>query len=276
MQKSPLLLAIGLLAAFTACSEKPAPYVIHKSSDQAADKGQGDATLGDDEEITSGGTVEDEEEEEEETTTKPTSGTGTTKDPVDTAAQEALAKAALIKEYVTAAMKKIDGFRWEMACDKDPGTEQVCDSTAAVKKVETLPELAGLSFSVELRFRGVVEPMKYKDGKLTGERFYTAGVADDPTYNIYSIEVSNPKQIYYLNYANAVGHDTFLLDYTAKIEVAAGATITLTGNGQNGRQIANFKKLVAPGVPAPSHISAQFVQMNVVSVTPVGGLPILP
>ena len=46
--------------------------------------------------------------------------------------------------------------------------------------------------------------------------------------------------------------------------------MTLSGDGQNGRLITNFKKLVVPDIaPAPEPFHGQFVQMDVVKIEEV-------
>ena len=125
----------------------------------------------------------------------------------------------------------------------------------------------GKRYQVTLRFRGVAEPMMYKDGEKDGEYFYIGGVPNNGTYNIYKIEVSSPKSHYYLNRQNKVGHRIFTVDYKKTIEIDAGATVTLSGDGQNGRLITNFDKLVVPEIsPAPKPFNGQFIQINVVNV----------
>ena len=51
----------------------------------------------------------------------------------------------------------------------------------------------GKHYLVTLRFRGVVEPMMYKDGKMDGDLFYIGGEPNNATYNIYKITVSSPE-----------------------------------------------------------------------------------
>ena len=107
----------------------------------------------------------------------------------------------------------------------------------------------------------------YKDGKKDGEYFYIGGVPNNGTYNIYKIEISSPKSHYYLNRQNKVGHRIFTVDYKKTIAIDAGATVTLSGDGQNGRLITNFDKLVVPEIsPAPKPFNGQFIQINVVNV----------
>jgi len=120
---------------------------------------------------------------------------------------------------------------------------------------------------VTLRFRGVVEPMMYKNGKQVGEHFYIGGEKNNGTYNIYRISVSSPESHYFLNRQDKVGHQIFSIDYTQTIEIDGGAEITFLGDGQNGKMIANFKKLVIPGIaPDPMPYNGQFVQVDVVDV----------
>jgi len=125
----------------------------------------------------------------------------------------------------------------------------------------------GKRYQVTLRFRGVVEPMMYKDGKQVGEYFYIGGEKNNATYNIYQISVSSPESHYFLNRQDKVGHQIFAIDYTQTIEIDGGATVTFHGDGQNGQMIANFKKLVVPDLaPAPKPFNGQFIQVDVVDV----------
>jgi len=128
----------------------------------------------------------------------------------------------------------------------------------------------GKRYKVTLRFRGVVEPMMYKNGKMDGDYFYIGGEPDNNTYNIYQIEISSPASHYFLNRQDKVGHKIFTIDYTKTIEIDGGAKVTLTGNGQNGKLISNFAKLVVPELaPAPQPYNGQFVQIDVVEVVEV-------
>ncbi len=174
----------------------------------------------------------------------------------------------------------LDGFRFEFPC-KEPMPEnpkQGADGTSAIAtgdpaktdQFTVQKEFGGEKgkrYKVTLRFRGVVEPMMYKDGEQVGDYFYIGGEKNNATYNVYQISLSEPKQHYFLNRQDKVGHQIFTIDYSQTIEIAGGATITLHGNGQNGRLITNFKKLVVSDVPpAPAAYNGQFIQINVVDV----------
>jgi hypothetical protein len=174
----------------------------------------------------------------------------------------------------------INGFRFEFPC-KDPlpenpkegadgpsglvtGDPKTTDNFTVKKE---FGGEAGKRYQVTLRFRGVVEPMMYKGGTQVGEYFYIGGEKNNDTYNVYQISVSSPKSHYFLNRRDKVGHQIFTIDYTQTIEIDGGATVTFHGDGQNGRLITNFKKLVVPDVPpAPKPFNGQFIQVDVVDV----------
>jgi len=173
----------------------------------------------------------------------------------------------------------IDGFRFEFPC-KNPMPERPkagedCESGLVKgdpKKTDNFTATRifdgdkGKRYKVALRFRGVVEPMMYKNGKMDGEHFYIGGEPNNSTYNIYKITISSPPSHYFLNRQDKVGHNIFTIDYTKTIDIDGDATVTFLGDGQNGRLISNFLKLVVPDVaPAPKAFNGQFVQVDVVS-----------
>ena len=174
----------------------------------------------------------------------------------------------------------IDGFRFEFPC-KDPmpenpkegqsgpsglvkGDPNTTDNFTSTKNFGGQP---GKRYKVTLRFRGVVEPMMYKDGQQVGEYFYIGGAKNNSTYNVYQISVSSPKSHFFLNRQDKVGHSIFTIDYTQTIEIDGGAEVVFFGDGQNGKLITNFKKLVVPGIaPAPVPYNGQFIQVDVLDV----------
>ncbi|MFM8270759.1 MAG: hypothetical protein ACKODX_00270 [Gemmata sp.] len=177
----------------------------------------------------------------------------------------------------------IDGYRWEFPCKEalpeNPKKGENCSSALVKgdpKKTDNFTAERefegdkGKRYAVTLRFRGVVEPMMYKNGKQDGDYFYIGGEPNNGTYNIYKLTVSSPASHYYLNRQDKVGHVTFKIDYTKTIEIDAGAKLTFHGDGQNGLMISNYDKLVVPDVaPAPKPFNGQFVQVSVVKVEEV-------
>jgi hypothetical protein len=144
------------------------------------------------------------------------------------------------------------------------GDPKKTDNFKAERKFDGVP---GKRYQVTLRFRGVVEPMMYKNGKQDGDYFYIGGEPNNGTYNIYKLSISSPPSHYFLNRQDKVGHRIFTIDYTKTIDIDGGAAITFLGDGQNGRLISNFSKLVVPGIPpAPMPYNGQFVQVDVVDV----------
>jgi len=162
--------------------------------------------------------------------------------------------------------KPAKGADAESALVPDGADPKKADHYTAEK---TFGGAKGKRYLVTLRFRGVVEPMMYKGGKMDGDYFYIGGEPNNATYNIYKISVSSPQQHYFLNRQDAVGHRIFTIDYTKTIEIDGGATVTFFGDGQNGRLISNFDKLTVPEISKeikqPFH--GQFVQVDVVDVT---------
>jgi regulation of enolase protein 1 (concanavalin A-like superfamily) len=183
----------------------------------------------------------------------------------------------------TSPAAALDGYRFEFPVvgEMPENPKEGADGDSALvkgdpmttdnfKAVKTFGGETGKRYQVTLRFRGVVEPMMYKDGTKDGDYFYIGGEPDNGTYNIYKIGISSPESHYFLNRQDKVGHQIFTIDYTKTIEIDGGATVTLSGDGQNGRLITNFKKLVVPDVaPAPKPFHGQFVQIDVVDVVEV-------
>ncbi|MBT6851373.1 MAG: hypothetical protein HOA16_09280 [Opitutae bacterium] len=174
----------------------------------------------------------------------------------------------------------LDGYRFEFPCKgampEKPKKGAGCQSalvtgdpfkTDNFKKVVNFGGQKGRIYKVTLRFRGVVEPMMYKNGKMDGDYFYVGGEPNNRTYNIYKIDVASPKSHYFLNRQDRVGHRIFTIDYTKTIEIAGGSQITLSGDGQNGKLISNFAQHVVPEVaPAPKPYHGQFIQIDVIGV----------
>jgi hypothetical protein len=186
-------------------------------------------------------------------------------------------------EDLKALAASIDGYRYEFPCkdpmpeNPKPGADGVSaratndpatnDKFTDVKKFGGEP---GTRYKVTLRLRGVVEPMMYKNGQQDGDYFYIGGEPNNATYNIYQLTVSSPESHFFFNRQDTIGHRIFTIDYTKTIEIEGGATLTFHGDGQNGRMITNFSKLVVPEIPpAPAPYNGQFIQLNVLDVVKV-------
>src|SRR5262245_12821676 len=125
----------------------------------------------------------------------------------------------------------IHGYRFEFPCKnpmpENPKVGADCESglvkgdpkkTDNFTATRTFEGEKGKRYKVTLRFRGVVEPMMYKNGKMDGDYFYIGGEPNNSTYNIYKITISSPPAHYFLNRQDKVGHSIFTIDYTKTIE----------------------------------------------------------
>jgi hypothetical protein len=182
-------------------------------------------------------------------------------------------------------------FRWEFpcagsafvtdaACSYDLGSWKSAGGTVDESngiEAELTRTFGGNSdtvYAVTLRFRGVAEGNMYKheDGMLdaemtTGPHFHVGGSVHEH-FQVYSLAVSEPPQHFYLN----AFHDLVTplpVDYTATIQVRGGATLTFGMADTNTACFANSKQVVVAELPpAPAPFNGQFIQADVVSVTP--------
>lgn len=134
------------------------------------------------------------------------------------------------------------------------------------------------TYDVTLRFRGIVEWTAYSGGVQSGH-FVTGGAPDSGTLSLnlvrnrYSLEVSNPSQVYWLNaYTSGSSVGVFVIDYTVTIPIKGGATLTLKARAMDNASYDNSLNLTVPvgGGDPPIVVSqpfpGQFIQVNVVSV----------
>jgi hypothetical protein len=174
----------------------------------------------------------------------------------------------------------IHQFRLEAPCiDADhfgSDKEDNCDVAAMVDR-QTFQETIGgdsdVIYDVRLRVRGLTEPNTYQGGTLEPPRFYSGGETTQPGYTAYSLTVADPSEVYFFNYNDSVGHFVVELDYEVVIPMRGGTMVTFDVNGQNsvpdGHGVSNRDAVVIEGVPpAPEPFNGQFVQFDVIEVTP--------
>ena len=111
------------------------------------------------------------------------------------------------------------------------------------------------------RVRGVVEPRIYEGGApdATSSPFVQVGGMPSNVnrehgiqYGVFRIEVSDPKQVYYLNkdHMNLKDHELYMLDFKLKVKVKGGATVSAVFSDRaNSGAIANHRNVVLAGVP---------------------------
>jgi hypothetical protein len=166
----------------------------------------------------------------------------------------------------------LDGERWETPASPEP--PQGLDYCVYTDKTVSFGGTVGTTYTVTLRFRGVLEGKEYTGGTAEGSglQFYRGGTPVTEgswgPYNTVGFTVSAPQGTFYVN--NAEGNDVIMddavyaLDYTATITVAGDATIRLFSEDPNCDAIPNSAPLSVEGVPGNGN--RQFAQVNVVSV----------
>ena len=179
----------------------------------------------------------------------------------------------------------LDGLRVDDPCTPNPPTNPMATCLHLTltgggfkgSKEGTMGGTSGTTYDVTLRVRGITE-ITQVDGGMRADTstfnymgasyrkvpFTVGGSLNRGDYEVWRINVSNPKQTYTLNDYGKVGHFVFKLDYEATIQVAAGATVTLEAVDTNDHLIVDYDKLTVDGVP-PVANWGQFVQLGVVS-----------
>jgi hypothetical protein len=185
---------------------------------------------------------------------------------------------------------EMNGYRWELPCE-DPTQRDTCPWDPALlegavedpnftlrrETAVTFGGDPGVVYDVQIRIRGLVEAKDFTGGEVQENHFQIGGTPGTNDYNIYAIEVGDPAQVYTLNRNEmGVGHYTFILDYTVTIPIAAGTEVVMAMSDPNNIAIANpggasgsADPFVVPDIPPfPDPYYGQFIQMDVLSVTP--------
>lgn len=174
----------------------------------------------------------------------------------------------------TAVAVALNGLRWEIPCGTDADAV-TCNVTDPATQTATLTGAAGTTYTVSLRFRGVVEQKTYTGGtadSAAGGYFYTGGAENGDGYNVYQLSISSPAQTFFLNAGASGITNCWPIDYTETMPIAAGATITLSATAKDGLEIKNRDAatgapIVVPDVPpAPNAYAGQFIQIDVLNV----------
>lgn len=150
-----------------------------------------------------------------------------------------------------------------------------CIHKQLVEKAVTLGGKAGTVYDVRLRIRGLFEPTTIQEGTTPIEvnPFYqVGGTIRARDWSAWHIEVSEPKQTYWLNHYPKVGHLIYKEDFQATIPMAAGATVTVRVIDGNDRQMDNLeegradRRQMIEGV-TEKVLDGQMLRLDVVKVT---------
>ncbi|HEY7474237.1 MAG TPA: hypothetical protein VH679_04450 [Vicinamibacterales bacterium] len=123
-----------------------------------------------------------------------------------------------------------------------------CLHKQLVEKSFTFGGKPGAVHDVTLRIRGIFEPTTIEGGEtpLPDHPYYqVGGTIRAKEWSAWHIEVSDPKQTYWLNHYPRVGHTIYKEEFEATIPVAGGASVVVRVIDGNDRQIDNSE----PGRP---------------------------
>lgn len=173
---------------------------------------------------------------------------------------------------------QLSGLLWKLPCP-GPTVLHYCTLGPAVVDTTVLTGTSNHTFTALLRLRGVIEKNIYVGGAVvpnTGDLVYkggtTQGVYPWNVVNVYSLTISNPYQLYYVNNQLAGTVDEYLVDFTFAVQITTGATVTLTADPVDATGISNYQNLVVPVGPSDPPIlvsqpyNGQFLQMDVVAL----------
>lgn len=187
------------------------------------------------------------------------------------------------------------GLRWELPCSM-PTSWIGCPCNDPDDQIAIMGGTVGVTYDVTLRFRGIIELKGVSGGTWVGPLFANQDNAvhvranQDGTpieevnggFNRYSLIVSNPSATFWLNAGQVRSTDATQdlnpadwwitkVDYTITIQIVGGATVTLRANSSDGAEFKNidFFNFTIPEIPPYNNVySGQFLEMDVVSVTP--------
>jgi hypothetical protein len=189
---------------------------------------------------------------------------------------------------------ELNGESWTMKCNREdtapdaenrcyldpPNTTNCGSGYTSVDRTLHFGGTPGTTYQVKIRFQGTHEAGDYQGGTKQGAKgeFLTGAThTANGLHTWLSMEVSAPAATYNPNAGGGAG-SVQIYDYTATIPIAAGATIRMKAFDSDclmhryceGGVNKPCKGYVLPPIsPADSPIDGSFLQMTVVSVTPM-------
>jgi hypothetical protein len=139
-----------------------------------------------------------------------------------------------------------------------------CLHQQLLERAVTVGGKAGVVHDVTLRIQAIVEPTIIEGGEVphADHPYYkVGGTIRAKDWSAWHVEVSEPKQTYWLNHYPKVSHTIYKEDFEATIPMAAGASVIVRVVDGNDRQIDNAE----PGRPDRQQI------IKGVSDTPLAG-----
>jgi hypothetical protein len=158
-------------------------------------------------------------------------------------------------------------------CTADyPPQPDTCLHKQLLERAITFGGKRDVVHDVTLRIRGIFEPTTIEGGETPyPDRPYyrVGGTIAAKEWSAWHIEVSNPKQTYWLNHYPRVGHTIYNEDFEATIPVTGGAAVAvrvIDGNGSADRQrqagAADRLQIIKGVVDTP--LGGQMLRLDVV------------
>jgi hypothetical protein len=123
-----------------------------------------------------------------------------------------------------------------------PPQPDTCIHKQLLEKPFTFGGPAGVVHQVRLRIRGLFEPTTIAGGETPYPEhpyFQVGGTIRARDWSAWHIEVSEPKQTYWLNHYPKVSHTIYNQDFEVTIPVSSGANVVVRVVDGNDRQMDN-------------------------------------
>ena len=169
----------------------------------------------------------------------------------------------------------LHGLSLHDQCTADyPPQPDTCLHQQLLERGATIGGKSGAVHDVTLRIQAIVEPTTIEGGETpyADHPYYkVGGTIRARDWSAWHIEVSSPKQTYWLNHYPKVSHTIYKEDFEATIPMAAGAAVTVRVIDGNDRQIDNAE----PGRPdrlqiikglSDTPLAGQMLRLDVVRV----------
>ena len=156
---------------------------------------------------------------------------------------DASASQASVSGDLKSVVGGLHGLSLHDRCTADyPPQPDTCLHQQLLERTVTVGGKNGVVHDVTLRIQGIFEPTTIEGGETPyAEHSYykVGGTIRARDWSAWHIEVSNPKQTYWLNHYPKVSHTIYKEDFEATIPMAAGAAAVVRVIDGNDRQIDN-------------------------------------
>jgi len=180
----------------------------------------------------------------------------------------------LLPDEAKEAVAGFDKFFLHDKCTAQfPPQPDTCLHDRSHEQSFTIGGKAGTVYEVRLRICGIFEPTTITGGDTPDPKhpyFKIGGTVSTPDWSQWRIQVSEPKQTFWLNHYPSVGHKIYKEDFEATIAVAAGSTVVIRVTDGNDREIDNGKigpdrqQIIAGVVDHP--LPGQMLRLDIVQV----------